>query len=196
MPGTKALQARKVLTRLESTTLDHSLRVNSVTLLRILMPALLIRICGLGNLALTFSASLATSLSLVTSAVKLSTTPPLALSPSATLFSLSWLRPTRAILAPAPDSVWAMASPKPPLPPTITAVLPLRSIFTGQSFSIGIAISTLGVGLNEQPAGGGHDRGGCHSIHHGGPIVVGVLQDETEHHRRHEACEIAQHVHG
>jgi len=39
-----------------------------------------------------------------------------------------------AMAAPASDKVCAMASPRPPEPPTITAVLPVRSIFTRQTF--------------------------------------------------------------
>src|SRR5450432_3657443 len=176
MPGTKALQARKVVTRLESTTLWNSASVKSVMLLRILIPAELIRICGFLNLAFTSLARRATSLSLVMSAVKLSTVPPLALRSPATLFSLSLLRPTSAILAPAPDKVCAMASPRPPEPPTITAVLPLRSIFMEPS---GVElILAFGVGLEEQPATRRYDRRGGHGIHHDRPVVVGVLENE------------------
>src|SRR5579871_2462402 len=193
MPGTKALQARKVVTRLESTTLWNSLSVKSVTDLRILMPAELIRICGFLNLALTSPASRLTSLSLVISAVKVSTVPPLAFSSPATLSSFAWLRPTSAMAAPAPDKVCAMASPRPPEPPTMIAVLPVRSIFTCETF---FEKSALGVRFQEEPAESGHDRRSRHGVHHHRPVVVGVLQDFAEHHRGDEAGKIAQHVHG
>src|SRR3569833_998544 len=192
MPGTKALQARKVVTRLDSTTLFHSSSWKSTSALRLLMPAELIRICGLANFAFTSLPRRATSLSLVMSAVKVSTLP---FRVPATLSSFALLRPTSAMLAPAPEIICAIASPKPPLPPTITAVLPVRSIFMSRNF-LWRKNSALGVGFQEEPARAGNNGGGGHSVHHHRPVVVGLLQDLTEHHRRHEAGKVAQHVHG
>ena len=161
------------------------------------MPAELIRICGFLNLALTSVASRLTSLSLVMSAVKVSTLPPLAFSSPATLSSLPWLRPTSAIWAPAPESVCAMASPRPPEPPTMIAVLPLRSIFTCKPSCLREKIRRAtcpGRGTASRPRTRRTQPPWC--AEPCSSFGWCDLQNDPAHHRRDKAGEIAQHVHG
>src|SRR5437870_6462772 len=124
MCGTDARQSRNTVVRLVSMTLFHSSRVNSVMVLRTLMPALLMRICTPPYAAVTSRSTRATWSSQVTSATNTLASPPAACASFATAFNCSWLRETRANLAPAPASASAMALPRPLLAPVIRATLP------------------------------------------------------------------------
>src|SRR6185437_12774876 len=129
IPGTNTRHIRKVEIRLASSTLRNSSRVKSTRFFLRLMPALLIRICGFPNRLLTASPNLATSSSRVTSATYNSATAPCAARLSRTASMRARSRATNAICAPASARDFAIASPRPRLPPVITAVRPFKSIF-------------------------------------------------------------------
>src|SRR5215472_14971504 len=128
IPGTNARHIRKVEIKLLSITLRKSAKEKSTKGLRMLIPALLIRICTGPNFSVTARATAATSFSWVTSPLKATAVPLCALIASRTDSRRFWSRATRMILAPAFARAFAIASPRPRFPPVITAVFPVKSI--------------------------------------------------------------------
>src|SRR6185436_20288810 len=125
--GWTAWEHRKALVRLVWITLFHSAMSSACGGLRILMPALLMRMSIRPSSPATRPAMAATeSLSVTSAATAIAVAPP-CLSSATASADLASLRPTTAIAAPACASPRAMPSPMPPLPPVTMATLPVRS---------------------------------------------------------------------
>src|SRR5579863_1442130 len=220
MPGTNARHMRNVEIRLVSSTLRNSSSVKSTRFLRTLIPALLIKICALPNLAFTASATAPTWSSLVTSATKMSAVAPLAAISSRTCSSRARSRATSAICAPAPASAFAIASPRPRLPPVITAVRPFRSICIPRLFLSRSAKTILSkrnrfrterrcfvqqslpprrFGIEIDPARRRNHRCAGHCLDQQIPAFDSAthsIEYHPPHNRRNKCSQISKHIHG
>src|ERR1700761_365545 len=122
-----AREHRNALVRLVEITLSHS-AISSVSGgLRMLMPALLIRISIRPSSRCTRSVMAATAASPVTSTVTAMALWPVSDRSATASADFASFRPTMAMIAPAAASPRAMPRPMPPLPPVTIATLPLRS---------------------------------------------------------------------
>ena len=125
MCGMNERHIRNAAVTLVSITRRHSSSVNSVTGLRTLMPALLIRIFTLPNAATQLAASTRADLIFAGDVGwKAAASPPSAAISPATASSSAASRETRATRAPSAASASAMALPSPLLAPVITAMRP------------------------------------------------------------------------
>src|SRR6266702_629856 len=125
--GWTACEHRNALVRLVVITLFHSASSSACGGLRMLMPALLTRMSIPPSSSLTRATIAATAALSVTSATTEMALAPLRSNSTTAAADFASLRPTIAIAAPASANPLAMPSPMPPLPPVITATLPMRS---------------------------------------------------------------------
>src|SRR6185436_1319929 len=125
--GWTAWEHRKALVRLVWITLFHSAMSSACGGLRMLMPALLMRMSIRPSSPTTRLTMAATAALSVTSAATAIALAPLCSSSATAAADLASLRPTTAIAAPACARPRAMPSPMPPLPPVTMATLPVRS---------------------------------------------------------------------
>ena len=121
MPGTKVRDIENGPVRLTSRISCHSSRDISSIGLRLLMPALLIRMSQTPKASLTIWSTSAAAVSSVTSAMMYSAVPPRARIPWTTSESNSSFRATKATFAPAPARASAISRPRPLLAPVTTA---------------------------------------------------------------------------
>src|SRR5580704_14166554 len=158
----------------------------------------------------------ATSFSWVTSAVKISAVPPCCAIASRACFNRAVSRATSAMEAPASANAFAMASPRPRLPPVITAVRPVRLMVIGASplllvqsseaLSRRQGIDTGGGGLDDQPglrssglrieiepAESRYDRQNSHDFEDKIPVSARVRENHSSDHRRDKSAEVAEH---